>query len=99
MAGSNVFGPMDGGVMPYSSTFGGYSDPFSYLGDSRPMEHTFAFLQEGGGIGPRPNENGGIPTPDEVGVDKSDKSDEMERRLQQLRQARDMDVPAGMPRM
>lgn len=99
MAGSNIFGG-DEGVMPYSSTYGGYSDPFSYLGDSRPMEHSFAFLQEGGvGIGPRPNETGGIPTPDEVGMEKSEKSDEMERRLQQLKQSRDMDMPSGPPRM
>lgn len=87
MAGSDgVPGFQD--LLPYSQTMGGFSDGFSFLQDSSPMEHQFAFISPGGMA---PNSmGGGIQTPQEI--TSSSKQDSLDMALSNLKASRDRDM-------
>jgi len=77
--------PVFGSVMPNSGTYSGFSDNFSFLGDTNPQEHSFQFLGGNGDFK--------IQTPQEGEFDRSGKSDELSKSVEQMIEARNREMP------
>ena len=79
-----------GAVSAFSSTMGGYSDNFSYLGDSSaPIEHNFTFLDK--------NNETKIRTPNDGGIDTSSgKKSEIDNAYEKMMSQRSKEI-SGPP--
>lgn len=82
-----------GGVSAFSSTMGGYSDNFSFLGDgAQPIEHNFTFLNSNGDMK--------IKTPSENDSgSNSEKKSEIDRAYEQMMNQRSREVSGPPPRV
>ena len=89
--------PQQQGISDFDPcTMNGFSDNFSFLGNdnkSAPMDHNFSFLSSGNDKLINPNQ---FQNNNDQGGNKI--KNEMEQRMEQLKQARDAEVPSAIQR-
>ena len=89
--------PQQQGISDFDPcTMNGFSDNFSFLGNdnkSAPMDHNFSFLSSGNDKLINPNQ---FQNSNDQGGNKI--KNEMEQRMEQLKQARDAEVPSAIQR-
>ena len=89
--------PQQQGISDFDPcTMNGFSDNFSFLGNdnkSAPMDHNFSFLSSGNDKLINPNQ---FQNNNDQGGNKI--KSEMEQRMEQLKQARDAEVPSAIQR-
>jgi hypothetical protein len=90
---SNSNSNANDGIEAYSSEMNGYSDNFSYLGDAKPLDRSFAFLN---------SQSNTINTPTEASFENpkasQDEKSEMTMAYEQLISQRTNDTPKGIAR-
>lgn len=84
-----------GSVTAYSGTMDGFSDNFSFLGNDKPLEHSFSFLGQGDSKISTPQEGGDDPR---SSMESGSKKTDMDKDFERLMAMRANDLPKPIMR-